>query len=92
MARRTSFILLHMGEDHGPSKEILDLVISSKIKGISIINVNNTNTKSWLIHNKNNIKVNEFPSFLIATEGEKTVIHSANEADNIINMLRELNE
>ena len=81
-----------MGEDHGPSKEVLDIVTSSKVKGLSIINASNASTKSWLIHNTKNVKVKDFPCFLIAMEGENTIVHSADEVDHIMNMLRELNE
>lgn len=92
MSRKTAFILLHMGENHGPSKEVLDLVNVSNVKGMTIINVTNDSTKSWLIHNANNIKVKDFPTFLIAMEGEQTIVHPASEASNIIGMLGELNE
>ena len=87
---RVMFILVHLGESHPESKQVLDKIHESGVVGITEINAQHEKTQSWLKHNSKDVVVENYPSFLIAQENSPTEVIPAANVDHIIETVRKL--
>ena len=87
---RVAIILVHRGKGHKPSRQILEKIEKSGVKGITEIHVRSAKLREWLTHNSHKLEINDFPSFLLAQEGKRTEVYPGSEVETIIGMINEL--
>ena len=89
---KIAIIFLHLGNDDDKSKEILDMIEQSGVKGISKILATSDSTQSWLRNNAKGIVITKYPSFIVAQGGHSTQIYDGDDVNIIIDMVRKLNQ
>lgn len=84
---KLAFILIY--DNDTESKKILKVIKDSEVKGITEILVNDE-TRELLLDNTKGVIVKNFPSFLVAQEGETTQVYPGKDVNKIILMIKNL--
>ncbi len=83
-------ILIHGGQYHRPSQQILAYLDRQQTDNIFRVEVVDERIKQWLCYNDQNIIITEIPCFIVACAGQPTRILSVKEVKTIVNMAYQL--